>query len=130
MFSTRGVRWLMWVDETPPMSAATAEMLSRCRYHCRSMGVSDNLNAAVARSRNSVACIGASPCCVVERSASSRSLGLKSWRWEIKAFQSVLCRLVEETWVVADEHRGEDPEGVPGELVSFDGAKRGGDDWD
>ena len=32
MSSTRGVRWLMWVDGTPPMSAATAEIFSSRKY--------------------------------------------------------------------------------------------------
>jgi len=42
----------MWVEPTPPMSAATAETVSSSAYHARSTGSADSVNAVVANFRN------------------------------------------------------------------------------
>ena len=75
MSSTRGVRWLMWVDGTPPMSAATAEIRSSVKYQSWSTGSVDSSNAAVARARKRSASAASSPPWSADRSASSSSSG-------------------------------------------------------
>ncbi len=65
----------MWVDGTPPMSAATAEIRSNVKYQSWSTGSPANANAAVARPRKRSASAASSPPWSEERSASSSSSG-------------------------------------------------------
>ncbi len=80
MSSTRGVRWLMCVVVTPPMSAATPEMRSSSVYQARSTGSGDSANDAAASSRNRSASVADSSPCSTATSARSRSSAGKSSR--------------------------------------------------
>ena len=97
MSSTRGVRWLMCVAGTPPMSAATAEIASRWSYQARSIGSVDSAKDAVASSRNRSASAAVSPPSATDRSARASASGAKSSRAATNASS--------RSWVAASKNR-------------------------
>ena len=127
MSSTRGVRWLMWVDGTPPMSAATAEIRSSAKYQSWSTGSVDSSNAAVARSRKRSASAAPSPPLVGRPVGQLEQLGPEQGPGADELLQPRLRLRVEEAPVGGDQHRGEHPERVLGQLVGVDRAEGGGD---
>ena len=127
MSSTRGVRWLMWVDGTPPMSAATAEIRSSAKYQSWSTGSVDSSNAAVARSRKRSRVGGAESVLVGRPVGQLQQLGPEEGPGTDELLQPRLRLRVEEAPVGGDQHRGEHPERVLRQLVGVDRAEGGGD---
>ena len=100
MSSTRGVRWLMWVDGTPPMSAATAEIRSSAKYQSWSTGPVDSSNAAVAR-RGTGRRRASSPPWPEERSGQLEQFGSEQGPGADELLQPCLRLRVEEAPIVA-----------------------------
>ena len=127
MSSTRGVKWLMWVDDTPPMSAATAEIRSSAKYQSWSTGVGGQLERGGGQVEEAVGVGGVESALVGRAVGQLEQLGPEQGPGADEVLQPRLGFRVEEAPVGGDQHRGEHPERVARQLVGVDGAEGGGD---
>ena len=117
MSSTRGVRWLMWVDRTPAMSAATADTCDSSSYQPVSIGSRDSANAAVARATKSSASSAAAPPAAAIAARVGDERGIEELPVADEPLHPGTQVVGEESGIGGGQHRGEDPERVVGQLV-------------
>ena len=124
MSSTRGVRWLRCVDATPPMSAATDEIRSRCVYQPRSTGVRRQRERR-GRPRQQLLRRGLGQAALRGGPVGERQqLRTEQHPFGEDGLQPGRGVGVEVARVVDDEHRGEHPERVARQLGAVDRPER------
>ena len=126
MSSTRGVRWLTCVLVTPAMSAATPDTRASSSYQAWSIGSGDSAKAAVARSRNRAASAAGQPALGDGPVGQLQQLRREQRAGGEEPLHPRLQVRVEEPPVLGDQHGGEDPERVAGQLRGVDRPERRG----